>query len=170
MMMPRHTQPERAGNKATCRPNQGGFSLLEVLIAVVILSIGLLGLAGLQTTSLQSNFSAAQVSQATFLASDLMDRMRANSEAAENGDYNINFGTMDVPGTTVAADDMNGWLDQMQAALPGVTSGGCDGGACGAEITVNDSRRAEITIRWVDERFPEDDERHVSSFRTVSRL
>jgi type IV pilus assembly protein PilV len=56
-----------------------GFTLIEVLIAMVVLAIGLLGLAGLQVTSLRNNLSAYNRSQATQLSYDLADRMRANS-------------------------------------------------------------------------------------------
>ncbi|MEI6334683.1 MAG: type IV pilus modification protein PilV [Methylococcaceae bacterium] len=55
-----------------------GFTLIEVLIAMVVLAVGLLGLAGLQATSLRNNLSAYNRSQATQLAYDLADRMRAN--------------------------------------------------------------------------------------------
>jgi len=63
---------------------QSGFSLLEVLITLVILAIGLLGLAGLQATGLKSNLSAYHRSQATQLAYDIADRMRANMTAINN--------------------------------------------------------------------------------------
>lgn len=66
---------------------QRGASLLEVLIAVVIISIGLLGLAGLQTSSIKSNHSSYLRSQATILAYDLSDRMRASRDATLNGRY-----------------------------------------------------------------------------------
>jgi type IV pilus assembly protein PilV len=55
-----------------------GYSLLEVLIALVILAIGLLGLAGLQMQGLKDNHSSQLRSQATFLAADIIDRMQAN--------------------------------------------------------------------------------------------
>ena len=55
-----------------------GFTLIEVLIAMVVLAVGLLGLAGLQATSLRNNQSAYNRSQATQSAYDLADRMRAN--------------------------------------------------------------------------------------------
>lgn len=58
--------------------NQSGFTLLEVLITLVILAIGLLGLAGIQATGLKQNHSAYMRSQATQLAYDIADRMRAN--------------------------------------------------------------------------------------------
>ncbi|QIT56615.1 type IV pilus modification protein PilV [Aquisalimonas sp. 2447] len=150
---------------------QRGYSLLEILIAVLVLSIGLLGLAGLQTTSLQSNQSAAQVSQATFLAQDILDRMRANPGAARQGNYDIGFGTSssDMGNSPLARADLREWLQQMEAALPGTTGDGCNGD-CGAAIQVNGDGRAEITLRWVDERRPEDDDQRVTSFRTVSRI
>lgn len=60
---------------------QNGFTLLEVLIALIILAIGLLGLAGLQATGLNMNHSAYNRSQATQLAYDIADRMRSNLDA-----------------------------------------------------------------------------------------
>ncbi|HEY8034538.1 MAG TPA: type IV pilus modification protein PilV [Methylobacter sp.] len=61
-----------------------GFTLIEVLIAMLVLAIGLLGLAGLQATSLKNNQSAYNRSQATQLAYDLADRMRANIAGKAN--------------------------------------------------------------------------------------
>ncbi|WP_066976792.1 type IV pilus modification protein PilV [Methylomonas lenta] len=61
-----------------------GFTLIEVLVAVVVLAIGLLGLAGLQASSLRNNQSAYNRSQATQLAYDIADRMRANTIAQAN--------------------------------------------------------------------------------------
>lgn len=59
-----------------------GFTLIEVLIAVVILAGGLLGLAVLQAASLKNNQSAYNRSQATQLAYDMADRVRANVAGA----------------------------------------------------------------------------------------
>lgn len=56
-----------------------GFTLIEVLIAMLVLEVGLLGLAGLQVVSLRNSQSAYNRSQATQLSYDLADRMRANS-------------------------------------------------------------------------------------------
>lgn len=96
-----------------------GFTLLEVLIAVLVLSIGLLGLAGLQTLSLRSNHSAYLRSQATLLAYDIIDKMRANRQVSLAGGYLTNFG--DAPGggtncetatcapANLAAFDLNQW-------------------------------------------------------------
>ncbi len=65
-----------SANGAMNRTN--GFTLIEVLIAVLVLAVGLLGLAGLQVTSLGNSQSAYNRSVATQLAYDLADRMRAN--------------------------------------------------------------------------------------------
>ena len=77
----------------TKKPNttihQRGFSLLEVMIALVIFSIGLIGLAGLQSASLSYNQSAYLRSQATYLAYNILDKMRANPQAAINGNYDL---------------------------------------------------------------------------------
>lgn len=61
-----------------------GFTLIEVLVATLILAIGILGLAGLQATGLRNNLSAYNRSQATQLAYNMADRMRANITDASN--------------------------------------------------------------------------------------
>jgi type IV pilus assembly protein PilV len=59
---------------------QRGFSLFEVLVAVFVLGVGLVGIAGLQVTSKQSNFEAVQRATAVALAQDIIERMRANPD------------------------------------------------------------------------------------------
>ncbi len=59
-----------------------GFTLVELLVSVVILSIGLLGLAGLQNVGVAASYSALQRSQASWLASEMSDLLRANLPAA----------------------------------------------------------------------------------------
>jgi type IV pilus assembly protein PilV len=72
-----------------------GFTLIEVLIAVVVLAAGLLGLAALQTTTLSNNQSAYFRSQATQLAYDMSDRMRSNQVGVTAGNYNDAAATAD---------------------------------------------------------------------------
>lgn len=67
---------------------QAGFSLLEVLIALLVLAIGLLGLAALQNVGLRLNSQSYERTQATILIDDMIDRMRANSAGVTAGDYN----------------------------------------------------------------------------------
>jgi type IV pilus assembly protein PilV len=65
------------------KKHQNGFTLLEVLIALLVLSIGLLGLAALQTIGLRSNMMASFRTQATQVAYDIADRVRANPMGEE---------------------------------------------------------------------------------------
>ncbi len=96
----------------------GGFSLLEVLISVLILSIGLLGLAALHASSLKANHGAFHKSQATFLAYDMVDRLRSNRPQAINGSYNQLMTAGDKTGSTLAVNDVNDWLATINALLP----------------------------------------------------
>lgn len=114
-----------------------GFSLLEMLVAMLILSFGLLGIAGLQAASLRNNTNAYMRTQANFLAYDMVDRMRANRTAALAGDYDIALGA-DASGSTVAAKDLLEWKDQLGGML---TSG--DGSvACDANAICS------IVVQW----------------------
>jgi type IV pilus assembly protein PilV len=66
-----------------------GFTLIEVLVSVVVFSIGLIGLASLQTIALKNNNTSYMRSQAILLAQDIADRMRANRVAIDAGAYNM---------------------------------------------------------------------------------
>jgi type IV pilus assembly protein PilV len=70
------------------KTKESGFSLLEVMITVFIIAIGVLGVSGMQLASLKGNQGAYHRSQANFIAADILDRMRANSDGFENGNYN----------------------------------------------------------------------------------
>ncbi|MDX1556880.1 MAG: type IV pilus modification protein PilV [Xanthomonadales bacterium] len=69
------------------RRRQHGFSLLEVLVALLVLSIGLLGLAALQTMGLKFNTQSYQRTQAVLNAYDIIDRIRANPVGMAGGNY-----------------------------------------------------------------------------------
>ena len=71
-----------------------GFTLMEVLVALAVLSIGLLGMAGMQLFSLKSNQSAYFQSQATYFAYDLIDKMRANPVGFSNGNYDSTYSSI----------------------------------------------------------------------------
>jgi type IV pilus assembly protein PilV len=68
-------------------PAQRGFHLIEVLVAVVVLSIGLLGIAALQVQGLRYNYGSFSRSQAVVIANDLAERIYANRPGAEAGGY-----------------------------------------------------------------------------------
>ena len=131
------------------RPGQRGFTLLEVLVALVVLSIGLLGLSGLQTTGLRNNYSAFLRSQATLVTSDIVDRMRANRDAARGGDYDIAYtgsptsiscsGTCSK--TQVAQIDVELWRAYVERLPSGE-----------GEVSVTAGGLAEVKVRWADTR------------------
>lgn len=68
---------------------QRGFNLVEVLIALLVLAVGLLGLAALQNFSVKNTFQSYQRTQATILIDDIIDRMRANPTAVQAAAYKI---------------------------------------------------------------------------------
>lgn len=71
---------------------QRGLSLLEILISVLVLSVGILGMATLQLQALKSNQSALTRTEATQYAYMITDMMRANRSAALLGQYNVGLG------------------------------------------------------------------------------
>jgi type IV pilus assembly protein PilV len=66
---------------------QSGFTMIEVLISVLVISIGLLGMAGLQTTGIQQSHNSYLKTQASLLAYDMADRMRSNLKGVADGNY-----------------------------------------------------------------------------------
>jgi type IV pilus assembly protein PilV len=116
---------------------RNGFTLLEVLIALLVFSLGLLGMAGLLAVSVQTNHSAYLRTQATFLAQGMADRMRANNLALWNGGGSVTksaydgtydsttagaantcLGTASCTWANVVARDKKIWSNQLVSFLP----------------------------------------------------
>ena len=123
---------------------QRGFSMIEVLVTVLILAIGLLGLAGLQTTALRSNHSALLRSQATVLAYDIADRLRANRTAALDGGYDIDLEDT-LTGTSMVAADIIAWKGNLAAMLP-LGDGAIE------RVRNGDRTTFTIVVQWDDSR------------------
>ena len=70
---------------------QRGVGLVEVLAALFVLSVGLLGIAGLQAQGLIAGFSASQRSVAVVKAYEIIERMRANPDGVNDGDSNTAY-------------------------------------------------------------------------------
>lgn len=144
---------------------QRGFYLLEVLVSLLVLAIGLLGIAALQAQGLRNNHDAYTRSQATMLAYDIIDRMRANRanvaqyaqdpggiDAGLPCDPSLSNADLDTPEKKVQSE-LQCWYDAVANTMPGglqpciqVTGGDnaeCDG--AGADPNMYD-----ITIYWVD--------------------
>lgn len=115
---------------------QQGFTLVEILVAIVVLSFGVLGVVGMQAAALQSNRSARNQSTAVALGRELADIMRGNKDVAlatstSSNPYLVANYTGTLPTITancytaactttlaVAQYDMNQWLARVSAALP----------------------------------------------------
>jgi type IV pilus assembly protein PilV len=143
-----------------------GFTLIEVLVATLVLAVGLLGLLGLQAASIKNNLSAYNRSQATQLAYDMADRMRANkNESLDPTSGNViatsTYLTMALKdaadqkdcakmtgctGAQMAQNDLFQWRTALTNTLPSSE---------GTTITVDAATRVfTITVKW-------DDSRHV---------
>lgn len=102
-----------------------GFSLVEVLITLVIMSVGMLGIAGLYVQSLQAGRTSMFRHHAVTLAGDVADRIRANPRAAlaytapVGADNNCILGGVDCSPAQMAANDILLWKAQALDTLPG---------------------------------------------------
>jgi type IV pilus assembly protein PilV len=135
---------------ARSRHVQGGFSMIEVLIALVVLAFGLLGLALLQTTNLRFTKSADQRSHAVNLATEMLDMIRANhSEVATYiaikpntfGAVNAAAGCPAVASLT-SSENITRWKCEVVEAL------GCD---ASADVTFTAPTTVMVTVTWKDE-------------------
>jgi type IV pilus assembly protein PilV len=125
-------------------PHSRGLTLVEILIALLILSIGLLGLASLQTLSLKFNTSAYYRTQATQLAYDFADRMRANRQAARDDMYTIPFATFAcgaaVGDGTALQDDIAAWRNALACRIP----------RSSGRVVNNGADSFTISVQWTD--------------------
>jgi len=109
------------------RSKQQGFTLIEILVAVLVLSVGVLGLVGMESLSLQNNQEAYHRSQATLLAYELADRMRANPDI----EYNVSIPSTDPGGcvfysgtptactsSALRQKDLYDWNQKISSLLP----------------------------------------------------
>lgn len=121
-----------------------GFGLIEILVALLVLAIGLLGLASLQTTGLTQSSETRNRSQAILLADDMFERIRANRNNMAS--YVVPEATppecsksFSITNNGVAADDINEWKNSLICLLPGGKG----------EVQINAvSEVATIDITW----------------------
>ncbi len=114
---------------------QRGATLLEVLISIIILALGLLGYAGLQTVSLKGSNTAYYRSLATMVSYDLIDRMRVDKAKVVAGDYDMNYGT-----TPSAAEAQDWKTNNFDGLFPGGQ----------AKVIYNGgSKSVQVYIKWL---------------------
>jgi type IV pilus assembly protein PilV len=123
---------------------QQGFSLLEVLVTLVIISFGLLGIAGALVNGMKNNQSSTARTQATVLANDIIDRMRANRTTAETAPfaYNIALGAAVPAGNTIVLNDLAQWRASLAAAMPSGTG----------SVTMANATQVTVVVQWNDAR------------------
>ena len=138
-----------------------GFSLIEVLVALVVLSIGMLGIAALHIDGVRTGYSALQRTHAVNLAADMADRIRANP----TGNYDVGAGASGAAPAVACADTASAAApgdctsDQMAAydvwewrsALEPEAATGLPGGAGRIDLdTATDPDSFVITVSWTD--------------------
>ncbi len=147
--MERELGQERATSVAIA-----GFSMIEVLVTLLIISLALLGTAGMQAYAMRMNQGSQFRTQAVLLASDLAERMEANKVGAIAGSYVVarsstplvlSTACANAPCTSagLAAYDLSLWQNAMAATLPQASW------AVAQTVTGNPSTYT-ITIGWVD--------------------
>jgi type IV pilus assembly protein PilV len=121
-----------AASESMCATRRAarGFSMVEALVALVVLAVGMLGIASLYVTTLRASGSATSRMQAINLATDLGDRIRANRTAGDAyagdpaGTLTTCVGaTVSCTAEQMAAHDLAVWQAAIQAALPGAPVG-----------------------------------------------
>lgn len=104
------------------RRRSAGLTMVEILIALLVISIGLLGVAGLHAMSLRNNYDALMRSHASALASDIIDRMRANpGEVTVGGEYDdTTFESKPAvdDDSPQSIRDLNEWKTTLETQLP----------------------------------------------------
>lgn len=129
-------------------PAQAGFSLLEVLIAMLILAFGALGLAGLQMKTLQASHSAYQRGLANIIAADTVERLWANAAAAA---------PLTVPQVQAQVQQRWTMTNNNNVTLPGLVTTIVEPAAGDTLYTVQ--------ITWDETRFDDDNTSFSYSFR-----
>jgi len=134
------------------RRRQTGVGLIEVMIAVLVLSIGFLGIAALQVHALSTNNSAMARSMATVASYSILDAMRTDRAAAESGSYDTTVTANACPdaGGSLASNQLHNWCEQLSSTL------GASANTTG-EIACANTGICTVTIQFDDGRAVQDD-------------
>jgi type IV pilus assembly protein PilV len=146
------------------RALQSGVTLVEILVTVVIISVGLLGVASLHLTSLRAGQGAHTRSQATALATDIIDRMRANRSAAEADLYLTQMSdNAPITPTGLVATDKKQWLEALAQALP-------NGDGSVTRTMIATRTAYQVTIQWHERQASQTDTTPPNTFVTTVEL
>lgn len=126
--------------RAVAHKSQLGVGLIEVMVSVLILAIGVLGLAALQAVALKNSGGSARRTQAAIQTYSMMDIIRANRDNI--GSYNTNIYA--VGDGTGQPGTLTGWLDGLQTTVAP--------DAKGKVVCVADTMTCSVGVQWIDER------------------
>lgn len=132
------------------RSRVAGVGLIEILIAVLVMAIGMLGIAAMQAMALRNSQSSLERSQAVIQSYAILDAMRANLAQARDGDYNL-ARTCDAPaaGATLATNDLANWITSLDETLG---SSACGQIVCAAAGGLAAAQNCTVTVEWNDTR------------------
>ena len=104
----------------TLKKSQAGVGLVEVLIVMIIMGVGLMGLAKLQLATNQTNTTAYMNTQATIHIEEMIERLRSDKLAAINGDYNMTLAkaTSITTGASIAQQGRFSWAQNLSNNIP----------------------------------------------------
>ena len=127
-----------------------GFTLVEALVSMVILAVGLLGIAGMQAKGLKSTGNANSITRASHLAENIIERMRGNPQGVDGGNYNVSPVNGTTPtdpkclptctSATLAQTDLFVWGQALSSILPSGFGGVVDQG----------DETFIVTVTWSD--------------------
>ena len=127
-------------------PRQRGVSLIEVLVSVLVVSLGLLGAVALQATALRNNQGSYERTQSSILTQGIFDAMRANLSAVAAGGYNTGDWVCTAPSTnSLASRDIARWVASLHSQIhPGACGNiSCNANACTVSVRWDDSRSTQ---------------------------
>ena len=143
-ILPVSFPPRAAGRRRALRSRAAvrGVGLIEVLVAVLVLAIGLLGVAAMQATALRNSQSSLERSQGVMHVYTILDAMRANPDAARTGGYNIGMTCAPPAASSLVTSDQREWITTLQQNLGDTACGqvNCVGAVCTITVQWNDSR------------------------------
>jgi type IV pilus assembly protein PilV len=140
------------------RSKMRGVGMIEVMFAVLLLGIGMMGIASMQSRVLRSSQGSMRRTQAVAESNAILDAMRANLAVARNNGYNMSMASAPCAPPAagdLSANDRNWWIKSMQSAIGPDT---CGSVSCAANICT-------IVVKWPDNRSSSGD-----SLTTVARL
>ena len=137
-----------------------GMSLIEVMVSVLVLAVGLLGIAAMQSLALRGGQGSLESSQAVMASNSIIESMRANR--TDNYNLGKTCNAADVAGATLKANDQRAWITALKTTI------GNDSKTCGQITGCPDA--CVVTVFWDDSRAGSDQGGDARSLQTRARI